>query len=83
MKATTATPLTATFTKFNNDWCIKIDRKLTAEDFVAESRMVIGGAREMLPVCRVEVTLKSGATKIVEVAEYEKAINDGHIYSVR
>jgi hypothetical protein len=83
LTTTTATPLTATFTKFNNDWCIKIDRKLTAEDFVAESRMVIGGSREMLPVCRVEVTLKSGGTKIVEVAEYETEINGEHIYSVR
>jgi hypothetical protein len=78
---TNTAPLTAIFTKFNNDWCIKTDRKLTSKDFVSESRKVIGGY-EMLPVCRVEVALKSGVTKIVEVAEYEKAVNDGHIYSI-
>jgi hypothetical protein len=83
MTTTTSSPITATFTKFNNDWCIKTDRKLTTKDFIAESRMVIGGSQEMLSVCRVEVALKSGAIKIVEVADYEKAINDGHIYSVR
>ena len=83
MTTTTNSPVNATFTRLNNEWVIKTDRRLTKADFVSEKRMVIGGGREMLPVCRVAVTLKSGATKIVEVAEYEKQNGGEHFYSVR
>lgn len=83
MTATTNSPINATFTRLNNEWVIKTDRRLTKADFASEKRMVIGGAFEMLPVCRVQVALKSGATKVVEVAEYEKQIGGEHFYSVR
>jgi hypothetical protein len=81
--ATTASPITASFTKLNGEWAVKTDRKITKADYVAESRMVIGGAKEETQVCRLEVILKSGAAKIVEVLEYAAKNENGHFYFVR
>ena len=83
MKATTSSPINATFRNVNGEWMICADRKITKEDYASESRMVIGGGSHVTDVCRVAVTLKSGATKIVEVLEYASATESGHFYSVR
>jgi hypothetical protein len=83
MNITTAAPITATFRNVNGEWMICADRKITKKDYAKESRMVIGGGSHETDVCRVAVTTKSGATKIVEVLEYAAATESGHFYSVR
>jgi len=83
MNATTLSPINATFRTVNGEWMICADRQITKEDYASQSRMVIGGESHVTDVCRVAVTLKSGATKIVEVLEYANASESGHFYSVR
>jgi len=81
--ATTTSPITASFTKLNGEWVVKTDRKITKADYATESRIMIGGAKEETQVCRLEVILKSGAAKIVEVLEYATKNENGHFYAVR
>lgn len=83
MTATQVEPLTATFTRWNGEWMIKTSRPLTADDRITVERQVIGGTIEPVSVLQVEVTTRSGDVRTVEVAEYEKALVDGHIYSIR
>jgi len=87
--ATTTSPVTASYTNYKGEWMIRTNRQLTKEDRSLESRPVLGGGQELIEVCYVEVTLKSGATKTVEVLEYEtkfaskNGLPEAHIYSVR
>lgn len=83
MNATTSSPITATFRNINGEFMICANRKITKKDYAPESRMVIGGGTHITDVCRVAVTMKSGALKIVEVLEYAAATESGHFYSVR
>ena len=83
MNPTTTSPISATFRNVNGEWMICADRKITKKDFAKETRMVIGGGSHEADVCRVAVTLKSGATKVVEVLEYDHKNESGHFYSVR
>lgn len=76
-------PITATFTRWNGEWMIKTNRPLTAADRITVERKVMGGTIEPVSVLRVEVTTRSGDIRTVEVAEYEKVLVDGHIYSIR
>lgn len=83
MTTTAIEPITATFTRWNGEWMIKTNRPLTAADRITVERKVMGGTIEPVSVLRVEVTTRSGDIRTVEVAEYEKALVDGHIYSIR
>ena len=83
MNATTTDPITATFRNVNGEWMICVDRKITKKDYAKETRMVIGGGSHKTDVCRVTVSLKSGATKVVEVLEYDHQNESGHFYCVR
>jgi hypothetical protein len=83
MNSTTTDSITATFRNVNGEWMICANRKITKKDYVKETRMVIGGGLHETDVCRVAVSLKSGATKVVEVLEYAAATDSGHFYSVR
>lgn len=67
-----------TWTQFRGEWMIRSNVKLGAAN-------TIDGKIDQFGIScpgSVEVTAKSGATKIVRVGEYEKAFSDGHIYSV-
>lgn len=81
--STTTTPIIATFTKWNDAWAIRTNRQITKQDRIIEMREVMGGRQEPQEVCYVEVTTKSGATKTVEVLEYQKSFGDSHIYAIR
>jgi hypothetical protein len=80
---TTTTPIIASYTKWDDQWAVRTNRKLTKEDYKTELRPVLGGGMEPVEVCEIEVTTKSGETRNVEIAEYEKSFGDSHIYSIR
>ena len=83
MTTTTTEAITATFTRWAGEWAIKTNRPLTAADRITVERTVIGGTVEPVSVLIVEVTTRSGYMRTVEVAEYLKALHDGHVYSIR
>lgn len=83
MTTTAIEPISATFTRWNGEWAIKTSRPLTAADRITVERKVMGGTIEPVSVLRAEVTTRSGDVRTVEVAEYLKALHDGHVYSIR
>lgn len=83
IQSTTTSPITATFTKWDDQWAIRTNRPITKHDYSLEERPVLGGGVALIDACYVEVTMKNGGTKTVEVLEYEKSFGDSHIYSIR
>lgn len=86
---TTKKPVFATFYSYKGEWMVKTSRRLTGADDSQELRTVMGGKQELRSVTYLEVTLKSGATKTVEILEYEASFPEkngkpeAHLYSFR
>ena len=77
------TPLNATFTKWNGEWMIRLNRRITASDGRMVERECFDGTQTEVRITTVDVSKKDGTTKAVEIGEYEKRLaDDAHIYSV-